>query len=373
MVFEMLPRVIDIILKIVLLLVAMFFGKIALAGWGGKLDFITKIGATIVLGLICFTVGVLLPFDFFPQIPFISHAINAFIAAVFLFIILFLLSEKRRKPQFLTKGDIESLKRDIDFLKSEVTRITQALIKKGIQSKPISKEKVRGIVGDILKSKNIKKYSILSIKQEGNFWNSIIKTESKKYKVKIDSYGQLKEFERVGFDISRITERLKEDKLFLTGSVLALIFLVVVVSLMTPQNLQRVSDTFSLYGVDLIRPECITPSVLLETWNKNESRVYEYDYNSLRTEEAIKDYLETDMYVSEFLPGYHIMIEEEDVYGAFLVSETEIERTPDLISAIRGNSKICSVELKSYTVCSCTDVTDPRTSVHILEILEGAI
>ncbi len=370
MVFSAIPRIIDVVLKIILLLVAMFFGKIALAGWGGKLDFITKTGVTIVLGIICFTVGVLLPFDFFPQIPFISHAINAFIAAVFLFVILFLLSEKRRKPQFLTKGDIESLKNDIDFLKSELTRINQTLIKKGIQAKPVSKEKVESIVGDILKSKNIKKYSIISTKQEGNFWESVIKTDSKKYKVKIDSYGQLKEFNRIGLDISRITERLKEDKLFLTGSVMALIFLVVVVSLMTPQNIQRVSETFSLYGVDLVSPDCLTPAMSLEIWNQKESRVYEYSYTFSRVNNSIMNYLDDEIYVSEFLPGIHILVENEEVYGIFLASEEKIRTQVDLVSAIRSNSKICSVGLESYEVCSCVDITDPRTSVHILEILE---
>lgn len=370
----MLPRIIDIILKIALLLVAMFFGKIALAGWGEKLDFITRIGVTVILGLICFTVGILLPFDFFPQIAFISHAINAFIVAVFLFIILFLLSEKRRKPQFLTKRDIESLKKEIDFIKSEITRINQALIKKGIQAKPVSEEKVRKIAKDILKNKNIKNYSILSIKQKDNFWNVFTNIAGKKHKLVIDLYGQLKKFEKIGFDFSRITKRLYEDKLFLLGSVLAIIFFVIVISLATPQNIQRVSETFSLYGVDLVTTDCITPSILLKTWNENENRIYDYDYDFSKAEEGVIEYFEDEIYVFEFFPDNQIIIESEDeIYGAFLITKEEIETTPDLISAIRGESKICSVELEAYEVCSCTDVTDPRTSVHLIEALEELI
>ena len=62
-----LPLIVDIILKVALLLVAIFFGKIAISGWKAKLGFLTKNIGIIFLGFVCFVVGLLLPFDFFPR------------------------------------------------------------------------------------------------------------------------------------------------------------------------------------------------------------------------------------------------------------------------------------------------------------------
>ena len=365
-----LPRIINFILTIALLFVAMFFGKIALAGWGKKFDFFSKIILTIILGFLCFTVGILLPFDFFPQIAFISHTINTFIVAIFLYAILFFLSEERKKPQFLTKGDISSIEQAIEFLKSEVTRINQALVKKGIQPKPISEKDVKKITADILDSKNIKEYVISSVEQKENVWNVLLKIKGKKHKLVIDLYGQLKEFKMIGFNTSKIMTRLKEDKMFLIGSVLALIFLVLVVSLLTPQNIQRVSETFSLYGVELIAADCVTPAVLLERWNDEEGRVYDYNYDFSRAENSIKNYLDDEYFVNEFILNYQIIVEDENIYGAFIASEDEIKSMVDFASAIRGKSQICSVDLDSYDVCACNSVTDTRTATQILGLLE---
>ena len=369
----LLSKIINAILIITLLLVAMFFGKIALAGWGKKFDFFSRTILTIVLGFVCFTVGILLPFNFFPQIAFISHAINTLIVAIIIYVILFFLSDERKKPQFLTKGDISSIEQEIEFLKSEVTRINQALIKKGIQSKPISEKEVKKITADILKSKDIDEFIIESTRKEKNNWNVFLKIKGKKHKLVIDLYGQLKEFEQVGLDTSKIIERLKEDKMFLVGSVLALIFLVMVISLLTPQNIQNVSERFSLYGVDLVAADCIAPVVLLERWDRDEGRIVDYNYDFSRAESSIKNYMDENMYVTEFIPNNQIIIEDENIYGAFIVSEDEIRTRVDLISATRGRNKICSVDLDTYDVCACSGVTDSVMSLLISNLLEKLI
>ncbi len=93
-VINALPQVISIVMKIVLISIAVFFGKIAISGWRGKIDFLTKIVGIFALGFVCFFVGTLFPFNFFPKISFVSESINYFIVAVVLYAVLFLLSTK---------------------------------------------------------------------------------------------------------------------------------------------------------------------------------------------------------------------------------------------------------------------------------------
>ncbi|MCD6575725.1 MAG: hypothetical protein J7K73_01035 [Nanoarchaeota archaeon] len=376
-IFEMLeyiPKFIDLLLKLALLSVALFFGRIAISGWRTKLDFITKTVGAVLIGFICFAVGILLPFDFLPQIKFVSEMINSLIVAIVLYIILFLLSVKS-KPHFLTKRDIEGLREEIDFLKGEVAKINNALIEKGIQPKPPTKAGIKRIVAQTLEKANVKDYKITAVNFEKGMWNVSVISAGKEYVALVDENGVVKEFKKLGFDFSDILTRLKEDKFFLAGAVLAIMFLFSVMSLLTPENLERVSETFSFYGVSITENKCLPPDDLLRMWNEKQNVVSNYSVSLLKMDSSIDKYFGRDVFTSPFLYDNQMVVRSEGVYGAFLVTNESVDSTTKSLIALQkgilsGEGYICSVNLEDNEVCDCMQLNNPLISTQLLEAIK---
>lgn len=366
------PKVIDIILKLILLSIAIFFGRISLSGWRGKLDIFTKIIGTLILGFLCFVVGILLPFNFF-QIKFISSLINSLIVAAVLYVILFLLSVK--KPiKFFTKEEAIELRKEIDFLKAEIAKINKALIEKGIAPKPISEKDAIGIVKDLFKKSGIERYEIKSAAFYNNLWNITAISGKKKFSIVIDSGGNVIEFKKFGFEFSDIIKRLREDKPFLIGSIITILFAIFVLSLLTPQNIEKVSETFQFYGFEVTKEKCLSPDKLLEFWSANIGRT-NYSYNKTAIEIEIKIYFNESLYVSPFLYEYHAIVKKDGIYGAFFVTEEKVESLPKQLSLLQasiisGSNYICSIELSKNKICSCKNFGDPRVIAQITTFLE---
>lgn len=370
-----LPKVIDILLKLALLSVAIFFGRIAVSGWRGKLDFITKIISTVLIGFICFVVGILFPFDFVPQVKFVSEMLNSLIVAIIIYIILTLLSIKN-KPDIITKKDIVEVEKEIDFLKSEVAKINNALIQKGIEPKPATEKEVRKAIKDALLKAGIKSYTIKSMNFADNFWNVDVDVGGKNYVAVVDSAGVVKEFKKQGFDFSDIFDRLKKDKFFLAGAVMALVFLIFTFSLLTPQNLERVSETFSFYGFKTNEAHCLTTSNLLEMWNNNQGRVNKYNYNIQKIDSAIDSYLGENLYPSPFLFDKQVIVNSNGTYGAFLVTNESVDTMTKSLTVLQASilsnqGYICSVNLENGNVCDCSKLSEPKVAVQITSLLKN--
>lgn len=370
-----LPKVIDITLKLALLSVAIFFGRIAVSGWRGKLDFITKMISTVFIGFVCFVVGILFPFDFLPQIKFVSEMLNSLIVAIIIYVILALLSIKN-KPDIITKKDIAGVEKEIDFLKSEVAKINNALIQKGIEPKPATEKEVRNAIKDALLKAGIEAYTIESMKFADNFWNANVNVGGKNYIAVVDSAGVVKEFKKQGFDFSDIFDRLKKDKFFLAGTVMAIVFLIFTFSLLTPQNLERVSETFSFYGFKTNGAQCLTTSNLLEMWNNNQSRVDGYSYDLQKIDSAIDGYLGENLYSSPFLYDKQLIVSSNGTYGAFLVTNESVDTMTKSLTVLQASllsnqGYLCSVNLKSGDVCDCSKLSDPQVAVQITTLLKN--
>ncbi len=371
---DYLPKFIDLILKLALLSIAIFFGRISIAGWRTKLDFITRTIGAVILGFISFAVGILLPFDFVPQIKFVSEMLNSFIVAVVLYVILFLISAQS-KPKFLTKRDLQGLREEVDFLKGEVAKINNALISKGIQPKAPTKTDIKRIVAQALERANVKNYTITSVEFENNLWNAEIEAGKKKIVAVVDASGVVKEFKEEGFDFSDIVTRLKKDKFFLAGTILAVIFFFSVISLLTPGNLERISETFSFYGVSMGEPGCLKASSLLKDWNDNSSVVDNYKVSISDVDSAIDKKIGKNMNVAPFLFDHPLFVKDNKIYGAFLATNETVDSLPKFLTVLQkgvisGDGYICSVNVEDNTVCDCEKMNNPILQTQLMATLK---
>jgi hypothetical protein len=373
---NMLPKVIDIILKLTLLSIALFFGRIAISGWRGKLDFITKFIGAILVGFICFAVGILLPFEFIPSIRFISDMVNSFIVAIIIYVILLLLSIKS-KPDVLTKKDVLSLEKEIDFLKGEIAKINRALIEKGIEPKAATESDVRKAVIDAIKKAGMDNYKILSLDFKETHWVVNVSISGRKYVAIVDEAGNVKEFQKQGFEFGDVLDRMKKDKFFLSGVIIAVLFTFFVFSLLTPSNLERVSKTFSFYGVELPNEKtsaCLGTVNLLKKWSEGEIASYG-KYSLEGIDNSIDNYLNKDMYASPYIYSHQLFVEYNGTtYGAFFVYNESINSMPVFLTALQksllsGGGYICSVNMKDSSVCDCKPVNDPTLAVEITDTL----
>ena len=375
-ILNFLPQVVDIILKLALFSIALFFGRIAISGWRGKLDFITRFIGAILVGFICFAVGILLPFDFLPQIKFVSEMINSLIVAAIMYIILLLISFKS-KPEILTKKDIVGVEKEVEFLKAEVAKINNALIKKGIVPREATQAEVKKAVKDAIANAGIKDYSIKSVEKKENMWEVLVDVDGREYIAIVDTAGNVKEFTKQGFDFSDITTRLKKDKFFLAGTIVAVVFALFVFSLLTPSNIERVSQTFSFYGVNLPKEEgCLSPITLLDDWNNNESRVSNFKYSLQDVDGKIDEFMKQDLNSVPFLYGSQVFVSvNSTTYGAFFVSNESITSMPKFLSVLQGalmtgDGYICSVDLTNDAVCGCEKLDNPRLTVQVSSVLK---
>ena len=259
------PQVVSIVMKILLISIAIFFGKIAVSGWRGKLDFLTKILAIFALGFASFFVGMLIPLNLFPKIAILSESINYFIVAVVLYIILFLLSTK-----------IEE----------------------------------------------------------------------------------------------------KHNIPFVAGSVLAVAFLVFVFFSVTPQGVDRISESLSYYGFSFEELSCAPPDVLIKKWNSNDGRLEKYNFNMTQVASAVDNNIGENLSVSQFLYGYPVAVELNGTYGAFFATEEKVDSLPSALSTIQssmisGANYICSVNLKNSKVCSCEKMSNPKLVAVIAPFLNN--
>ena len=373
-----LPLIVDIILKIALLLVAIFFGKIAISGWREKLGFLVKNIGIVVLGFVCFIVGLLLPFDFFPRIGFVSEMINTFIVAVAIYIILRLLSAKR-VPEYLTKKDMEETKKEMNILRDGVAKIKLALSQKGVDAKPATEEDVRKSIAEVMDKENEKTkekdYDILYLKFKENDWESKIKAGKKEYLILINKNGEITSFKKLGLDLGAFGKKFKEDKLFLAGAIAAVIFIVLVFNLFTPMNFAKVSERFSFYGIDFMQKDCLTPASLIEQWNSNDGRVEEYAYDIAAIHSAINEYTGKEFYVSPFLYDYIIIVENKGHHALFFATTEKVDSMPKSLSLLQtsmisGENMVCSVELQTGKVCDCRQLIEPRVNSQIVKMLD---
>ena len=373
-----LPLIVDVILKIALLLVAIFFGKIAISGWKAKLGFLPKNIGIIFLGFVCFVVGLLLPFDFFPRIGFVSEMINTFIVAVAIYIILAMLSAKR-VPEYLTKKDMVETKKEMNVLREGIAKIKLALSQKGVDAKPASEEDVRKVIAEAmdktLEKAKKKDYDILYLKFKDDMWESKIKAGKKEYLLEINKIGEITSFKKTGIDLAGFAKKIREDKLFLVGSIAAIIFVLLVFNLFTPINLEKVSERFSFYGIDFMQKECLAPAALLEQWNKNEGRIEEHDYALDIVSSAIDEYTGKDYFVSPFLYDYIIIVENNGMHALFFATTEEVNSMPKSLSLLQtsmisGENLVCSVELDRAKVCDCRQLIEPRVNSQIVKMLD---
>jgi hypothetical protein len=268
-----LPRIVDIVLKIILLAIAIFFGRIAISGWKAKLNVITRSIGTIFLGGVCFVVGLLLPFDFLPQVKVISEMINAIIIAIFLYITL----------------------------------------------------------------------SFLSAKKSTSF---------------------------------SIPSRLKHDGSFLVGTILTVGFLVFVFTLMTPQNIAKLDETFSFYGFQLEQKECIGPVELLQKWNSNESKVAAYSYDLPSIKNSIDDYTKSNFDLLTDVCSQQIVVESNGTYGLVFLTNGKITTILNScpvykLLLIQRLHSVCSVNLINNDVCDCQGLSYPRLTVQLTTMLNN--
>lgn len=373
-----LPFIVDIILKIALLLVAIFFGRIVISGWKEKLGFFTRNAGILFLGFVCFVVGLLLPFDFFPSIGFVSEMINTFIVAVVLYIILALLSAKR-VPEYLTKKDFAETKKEIDVLRDGIAKIKLALSQKGIDAKPASEEDIRKSIAEamekVLEKEKEKDYDILHLKFKEDAWEAKTKVGKKEYIILINKNGEIVSFKKTGLDLEGFARKFREDKLFLAGAIASIIFVVIVFNLFTPMNISKVSDKFSFYGIDFMKKECLTPSALLEQWNSDDGRLAEYNYDMDKITLAINDYSGEDYFVSPFLYDYIIIVENNGAHALFFATKEQITSMPKSLSLLQtsmlsGENLVCSVELETAEVCDCNNLIEPRVNSQIVKTLD---
>jgi len=367
---NVLPKVMDFVLKLTLLGIAIFFGRIAISGWRTKLDFITRIVGTIILGFICFSVGLLLPFEFVPQIKFISEMINSFIVAVFFYISLSLLSYKSKEG--VAKKDIFSILNEIKFLKREVARINKALIDKGIQPKPLTISQVKEKLSNIFK----KRYQILSSELKDDIWHLNVKSNSREYFIQLDAFsGDVLTFKKKGFDFSEIFDRLKKDKFFLAGSIMLVLFTLFVFSLLTPENISRVSETFSFYGVVEKRTfGCLEPYDVLKMWNSNESVRAQVAYDVEKANSVIQS--SEGGFSSPFLYDNQVIISSNGTFALFMVTDKKVNSLQDSLIALQsslvsGEGKICSLRIDDYSLCGCVSLSEPRMAVEISSFLNS--
>jgi hypothetical protein len=265
------PVLAEIFKKIILFAIALFFGRLVIAGWRAKKDFLIMAVGTFLLGALCYALGIILPLELFP-VAFVSLIINTAIVAGIFALILFLFSPREKHAEAGKKPKI-----------------------------PIAPEKIIGVV-------------------------------------------------------------------------VTAVFVIFIFTLMTPENIGRMADAFSLgKGITVGPSSCanVTAATVITAWvSDKELRVNVTVPDAV--EKNIQKYLNSSDFVSQFLYSKPIFVNlNKTNYGLFFITKTKIDSLPVSLLTMQqsmtgGENQICAVNLNKSEVCSCSSPAENSESIMAL-------
>lgn len=256
----------QVIGKIGFFLICIYYGNIAFKGWKGHKNLILRIILTLILGIISFFGGIILKEFIGINFMFSEYLTSLAVAIVCFIIMSFISTAFEVKNKYATKMDLNAIMNDLKNLKIQVAKISKALEDEKITPKELTEEDIRNKLKSGLEEKGLKKYSIISLTKDVDYWTA--KLSGSKEAI-IDAYtGNITEIK----ESKNYFSMLYKKPLFSAGIILSLTLLIFLLININTEATNAFSDAFdfSFLIVTPLPEGCMKTSVLLESVNQSD-------------------------------------------------------------------------------------------------------
>ncbi len=243
-----LPTIMSLVDKAVYFAICLFLGSLVMHGWKRYKNWGINVIGSVFFGVLCLIGGVLLSQVIPAQLPFLEGLLQAFITAIVLYLILWLLSSDHARLGVVTPKDFLELKKAFERLSDEFKRLKKILERKKIMPEALSSKELEKTLREFLESKEIKEYKLVKRKKEGDIVNYTIKDKkSNEFLVSFDTYtGENVAFMQINLTFSQKIKagfkKLAENEKALSGAIIAVTFAIVMLMLVNDTSIQKISE-----------------------------------------------------------------------------------------------------------------------------------
>ncbi len=250
-----LPQIFSLIEKIIYFTVCLFLGGLVMHGWKRYKNWGIKLIGSLVFGIICLIGGVLLNQVIPIQLPFLEGMLQAFMTAVMLYLILWLISgDHKELGKFVTTKEFIKLRKAFEKLTNELKKLKAMLERKKILPEKLSSKKLEDALKEFLKSKKITKYDLITKERKEEIAYFIIKDEKlDEYRIGFDFYtGDNVSFIQINMayaqKIKKALRTLAKNDRMLAGVIIGIVLAVFMLLLVNEDSIKEITNKLSFTG-----------------------------------------------------------------------------------------------------------------------------